>query len=69
MGHANRRLRLVHVLPARAAGTEKIDADVLLGNLELILFIGLGKHDHGRRGRMDTTLSLRLRHPLDAMAA
>jgi hypothetical protein len=56
------------VLPARAAGAHRVDAQVGRIDVELDL-LGLGQHRH-RRGRgVDAALRLGLRHALHAVAA
>ena len=55
------------MLAARTARAEKIDPEVLLGNLDLVLLVGLGKHDDRRGGSVDAPLRLSLGNALDAM--
>ena len=69
MRHAHRRLRLVHVLPAGAASAEQVDAEILLGYLQLVLLVSLREHHHRRGARVDAPLRLRLGDALDAVSA
>ena len=52
------------------AGAEDVDAQVFLGNLEVVgLFVCFGEDDDGGGGGVDAALRLRLRNALDAVAA
>ena len=66
MRQADRRLRLVDLLSARARGAEQIDAHVLVvdGHVHVLRF---GQHRDGDRGGVDAPLRLRLGHTLDAV--
>src|SRR5215208_3580123 len=62
----DRRVRGVHALPTRTAGTVNVHLQVALVDLHLHI-LGLGKYRNRRRRGVDAALALRLRHPLDAM--
>ena len=55
-------------LPARTAGAEHVDAQILVLDLDVDLF-GLGQHRDGRGRGMDAALRLGRRHALNAMHA
>ena len=52
MGDAYGAVGRVDGLPAGTAGSEDVDAEVFLINLDVYL-LRLGKHRNGRRRRMD----------------
>src|SRR5215212_11266315 len=62
----DRRVRGVHALPPRTAGTVNVHIQVALVARHLHI-LGLGKDGHRGSGSMDPPLALRLRHSLDAM--
>ena len=65
---SDRRVRRVHALAAGSARAERIDADVLLVDLD-VDFLGFGQHRDGGRGRVDPAAAFGRRHALDAVDA
>lgn len=68
MSQPNRRIRSIDLLPARSGGTEDVDADVSIGNLDLNLS-GLRHDGDGDGGGMDAALGFCGGDALDAMDA
>ena len=61
-------VRRVDALAAGAGGAVRVDAQVLLVDLDIDL-IGLGQHGDGSRGGLDAALALRLGDALDTVDA
>ena len=68
MRDAHRRVGRVDVLSARTAGAHRIDADVLVPDLDIDL-LGFGQNGNGGGGGVNASLALRFRHALHAVHA
>jgi hypothetical protein len=66
---AHRRLDLVHVLPALAAGAHRRDLDVLVGDDDVDVFVGVGGHVDGGEGRLTGVVRVERAHPHEAVHA
>ena len=64
----HRRVGGVHALAAGAARAERVDAQVLLVDLDVHV-LGFGQHRHRGRGRVDAAAGLGGRHALHAVHA
>ena len=70
MRHADGGIGRVHALAAVATRAEDVDAQILLGDLEVVVrLVRLGEHDDRGGGRVDAPLRLRHRHALHAVPA
>ena len=67
--HAHGRVRLVDVLPTRAAGAEGVDAQVRRVQRDGLVLVGLGHHGHGAGAGVDAALGFGGGHALHAVAA
>jgi hypothetical protein len=69
MGDSYRAVSGVHSLAAVSAGAENIDAQILFGDVEVIVLVRLREYDHRGGACMDTAHLFSFRNALDAVAA
>ena len=68
--HADGGVGGVHALAAVSSRAEDVDAQVLLGDVDVVVrLVRLREHDHRRGARVDAPLCLGLRHALHAVSA